>query len=495
MPVARVAVIGAGIGGLVAALALAARGLDVTIFERAAAPGGKMRLVPAGRTPIDGGPTVFTMRWVFEEIFAEAGARLADRVGLAPLDILARHAWSAEETLDLFADRERSADAIGRFAGLADARGYLDFCARARRVYQALERPFIAAGRPSPLGLTRALGFAGTRDLLAGSPFATLWDALARDFRDPRLRQLFGRYATYVGASPFACPATLMLIAHVEQEGVWRVEGGMHALAQAVLALAQSKGARIRYGAHVSEIRIERGRAAGLTLEGGERIDAGLVVCNADTAALATGRFGAGVRRAAPKPGERSLSAITWAAYARGAGFPLVRHNVFFSRDYKAEFDAIFGRSALPAEPTTYVCAQDRDDDGGAPRAAERLLFLVNAPATGDKAPPGAKEIDECNARMRQLLARCGLSVEFDPAATIATGPGEFEALFPATGGALYGPASHGWMASFKRPGAASPIPGLFLAGGSAHPGAGVPMAAMSGRLAAAAAMDSLAST
>lgn len=221
----RVIVIGAGIGGLAAALTLAAAGLDVTVLERADRVGGKMRSVPVGGSAIEAGPTVFTMRWVFDELFEEAGTSLEAEIGLRPASLLARHAWSGRERLDLFADVATSADAIAAFAGPREAEGYRRFCARAAEVYRTLEGPFIRADRPSPVDLAQRVGLAGIGSLWRIQPFATLWSALGEYFRDPRLRQLFGRYATYCGASPFEAPATLMLVAHVEQVGVWTVEG------------------------------------------------------------------------------------------------------------------------------------------------------------------------------------------------------------------------------------------------------------------------------
>ncbi|MBV9654114.1 MAG: phytoene desaturase [Acetobacteraceae bacterium] len=493
MAPSTVAIVGAGIGGLTAASLLASRGVGVTVLERAAIPGGKMRTVEIGGRRLDAGPTVFTMRWVFEEIFAEAGAALANRLTLRPAAALARHAWSADERLDLFADIDRTADAIGRFAGAADARGYRAFCARARDVYRVLEGSFIRAAAPTPVSLVRAAGLRGFRDLARISPFDTMWRALGEHFRDARLRQLFGRYATYCGSSPFLAPATLMLIAHVEQDGVWLVEGGMHRVAAALAELAGEHGAAFRYGAHVAEIAVARGRAAGVVLASGERLEADAVIVNADAAALATGRFGRAVAAAvtAPPAAARSLSALTWAMTAETAGFPLLRHNVFFSGDYPAEFADLFERARLPAAPTVYVCAQDRGDTDHQPDGKERLLCLVNAPATGDRQTPNATEIGRCTEATFGLMRRCGLTIRSQPEETRLTTPADFEAMFPATGGALYGPATHGAMASFRRPAARTRLPGLVLAGGSVHPGAGVPMAALSGRLAAQAVLRS----
>ncbi len=498
MPTERVVIVGAGIGGLAAAMHLATRGLAVTVTERAGAPGGKMRQVEVAGHRIDAGPTVLTLRNVFERLFADAGTSLDAHVTLRPLDILARHAWDADTRLDLYADRERSAEAIGALAGPAEARRFRAFCAHARRVWETLERPFVMAAEPSLPGLLGGVGAKGLARLPEIRPFSSLWRELGSYFHDPRLRQLFGRYATYCGSSPFDAPATLMLVVHVELEGVWTVEGGMHRLASAMAAQAQRAGAHLRYAAHVAEILFAGGRAAGVRLADGEELPADAVIVNADVAALATGRLGAAARRAVPSMAgvARSLSALTWCLHAPAEGFPLVRHNVFFSRDYRAEFDDILLHGRLPAEPTVYVCAQDRDDEPNpAGAAGERLLCLVNAPAVGDSRRFDATEIAACEARTFACLERCGLRLARSAERQVVTTPQDFAELFPATGGALYGRATHGWRASFARPGVRTRLPGLYLAGGSVHPGPGVPMVALSGRAAAAAALTDLTST
>jgi 1-hydroxycarotenoid 3,4-desaturase len=484
-------------GGLAAAIALAARGVAVTVLERAERPGGKLRQALVVGGAIDSGPTVFTMPWVFEQMFASAGTTISAELSLKRLDILARHAWSAGERLDLFADPRRSEEAIGAFAGSAEAAGFRSFRARAERVYRTLEGPFMRSQRPTAFSLTAGAGLKGLSEMWGVSPFTTLWKAIGEHFRDPRLRQLFARYATYSGSSPFQSPATLMLIAHVEEQGVWTVEGGMARLIGVIAGLATRLGVTVRTNAHVKEIVVRDKRAEAVRLMDGERIDSDAIICNADFAALSAGLFGGAVNRAVPaaRPSARSLSAVTWCIAGATAGFPLKHHNVFFGRDYKAEFDDIFRRGRLPADPTVYVCAQDRDDSGHASVGhTERLLVLVNAPATGGERDFSQAEIDRCATRTFDLLARCGLTVERRPESTETMTPAGFARLFPATGGALYGQAVHGALAAFRRPGARSTIRGLYLAGGSVHPGPGMPMAALSGRLAAESLLEDLTS-
>jgi 1-hydroxycarotenoid 3,4-desaturase len=497
MPIPRIAVIGAGVAGLCAAIDLAGRGFEVVLFERAHAAGGKLRQVLIDGRSLDAGPTVFTLRHHFDELFDAVGDNFESRVRLVPARLLARHAWSPHERLDLFADPEQSQEAIGRFAGAQEADGFRRFTSQARRIFATLDRTFMRAPRPSPLELVRRVGLRQGADLWNIQPFATLWRSLGHYFRDPRLRQLFARYATYCGSSPFAAPATLMLIAHVEQDGVWYIEGGMQQLAVQLAALAVRQGAILRMGSEVSRIHLRNGRVNAVETRDGGPFTVEAVVCAADTNALATGLFGAaasaGIRSTPAR--ARSLSAVTWNLLASTHGFELAHHSVFFSRDYRSEFRDLFGRGCIPRSPTVYVCAQDRRDAECSAPARERLLCLINAPAIGDHHSFDTAEIEACKERVFDALASCGLTVHAAPEDTHSTTPTDFHRMFPATGGALYGPASHGWMASFKRPGSRSTIPGLYLAGGSSHPGPGVPMAAISGRLAAASIAEDYAST
>ncbi|OYU15990.1 MAG: CrtD protein [Alphaproteobacteria bacterium PA4] len=489
-----IVIIGAGIGGLCAAAALAGAGVPVTVVERMATPGGKLRTVDCGGVAVDAGPTVFTARWIFEALFDSLGERLDDHVRLIPSDCLARHAWRDGSRLDLWADPARSRDAIARFAGPREAEGWDRFRAEAARIWNALEHRYMEAPVTTPVGLALRFGVGGMGEMLSINPFQTLWTALGKHFRDPRLHQLYGRYATYCGASPYEATATLMLIAHLEARGVWLVDGGMHKVADAIAALAAARGANFRFSTDVREIRVDKGRATGVVTGDGELLPARDVIANCDASAIAMGRFGTAARRAtkATPPRDRSLSALVTMMTAEARGFDLDRHNVFFSDDYAAEFRNIFREGRLPQQPSVYVCAQDRGGGMQAP-GVERFQLIVNAPASGDGRAPTVGEIEACQTATFQSLERCGLSLT--PTAQVIVDPAMFEGLFPSTGGALYGRASHGWRASFRRPGSRSGLPGLWLAGGSAHPGAGVPMAALSGRLVSAAILSDRAST
>jgi 1-hydroxycarotenoid 3,4-desaturase len=215
-----VVVIGAGIGGLATAVALAAQGRAVHVIERDSAPGGKLRPVHIGGHALDAGPTVMTMRDVFDGLFALAGERLDEHLRLTPLRTLARHTWPDGSCFDLHADRAATLDAIGRLSGAGAARQYAAFCTRSQSIYETLNAPYLRRSRPNPVSLAWRCAQGGLAQWLALariSPFQTLWRELGRQFSDPRLRQLFARYATYGGSSPLAAPATLMLIAHVEQ--------------------------------------------------------------------------------------------------------------------------------------------------------------------------------------------------------------------------------------------------------------------------------------
>jgi 1-hydroxycarotenoid 3,4-desaturase len=259
----------------------------------------------------------------------------------------------------------------------------------------------------------------------------------------------------------------------------------MARLAEALEALARRHGAAFRYGAEVREILVTGGRTRGIRLADGETVEAAAVVLNADPAALGAGRFGAAVAGAVERTpvDRRSFSAITWAMRATVEGTAPAAQTVVHADDPTVEYAELGYRARLPAAPTVTLWAQDRMAGAVPPPGPERLLMMVNAPARADLRPEDSAAIARCGEAAFARLARAGLPLQ--RGAEVVTTPADFDRLFPGNGGALYGPAVHGWQAAFSRPGARTKLPGLFLAGGGTHPGAGVAMAALSGRSAA----------
>ena len=485
-------VIGAGIAGLATALRLAAGDMAVTLLERHDHTGGKVRTVPSAAGPVDAGPTVLTLRPVFDALFACAGARLEDHVTLVKQDLLARHFWSDGTSLDLYADVEASAEAIAAFAGVKAADEFRAFNSRTARLFDAFDAPMMQAPRPR---LSRLVPHVLRHPTLvpAMAPLSTLAQMLRRQFSDARLAQLFGRYATYVGGAPHLSPAILSLIWQAEAAGVWVVKGGMHKLTDALTQLALDNGVTLRRNTHVDRICVTHGRVTGVEIEGGEMLAAETVVYAGDPRALATGSMGQALTCVAPRTARapRSFSARVHSFAATPSGVELAHHNVFFGDSPQSEFDDLMA-GHLPRDPTLYLCAEDRGQ-GHPPPTPERFEIISNAPAPSTLTPP--TDLDIWHHQIMQRMANMGVTMSPNPTAATITTPQRFAEMFPQTMGALYGQSPHGLTASLRRPTARTPISGLWLAGGGTHPGAGLPMATLSARHAAEAILHARTST
>jgi 1-hydroxycarotenoid 3,4-desaturase len=484
----RVIVIGAGMGGLAAAIRCAANGLQVTVLESANSPGGKARAIQSAAGPVDTGPTVLTLRASFDALFALNGERLDDHATLIPQRILARHWWTDSPALDLTTNTEENTEAIRAFAGPREADAFRRFDALAESLFQAFDAPVMQAAKPDLPAIARA-ALKQPRLWPALIPGLSLHRLLRQHFRDPRLIQLFGRYATYVGARPTHAPAVLSLIWRAEARGVWAVDGGLHSLAVQLAALAERMGVTFRYSTPAARIQRQNGRVTGVQLADGRTLPCETVIFNGDPAALADGRMGTAAAEALPRSAThpRSLSALVWAfaSEAQGPKAPdLLHHNLFFTEDPDREFGPI-ARGQMPEAPTLYLCAEDRAS--GPAIGTERFEIILNAPAALPALGP--EDFRRCRQITFDRLARMGLRLT-PPEATALTTPATQDRLFPASQGAIYGRSPEGTMATFQRPTARTALPGLYLAGGGAHPGAGVPMAALSAKHAAEAIMQ-----
>ncbi|MEX2291926.1 MAG: phytoene desaturase family protein [Mycobacteriales bacterium] len=488
----RVLVIGAGVGGLAAAARLAALGHDVTVCETAQSVGGKLGLVEhavpgLGDFRFDTGPSLVTLPQVFRDLFEQTGG-WPDGLSLEPLDPVARYRFADGTLLDATSDLEEFCDRLDTALLPGSGEDWRGFTARAQRVWEASRTPFLESaldGRRSLAGLA----VRQPRDLAAILPGRSLRSLGRRHLRDPRLRTFLDRYATYTGSDPRRAPAALAAVPYVEQAyGGWYVPGGLYRLGQAMAERAVERGARLRLGSQVVRVEVEGGRACGVRLADGERLAGDVVVANADAAHV----YGTLVE--APAAARRlaratpSLSGFVLLLAVEGRTPGLAHHNVLFPADYDAEFDAVFGGPAQPVpDPTLYISAPD--DPALRPEGCEAWFVLVNAPRHGtgrgavDWREPGLAAT--YRERLLDLLGERGLPVRDRVRWSHLLSPADLEDRTGSVGGAIYGTSSNGATAAFLRPANRSPVPGLFLVGGSSHPGGGLPLVALSAQIVA----------
>jgi phytoene desaturase len=493
--VARVVVIGAGMGGLSAAARLATFGHTVTVCEQAATIGGKVGLRARDGFTFDTGPSLLTLPAVYRDLFLKTGAPLEQSVELVEVDPAFRYRFPDGVTVDL-----PNASRAGVCRALDDALGggagdqWDNLLTRAEQIWQVTRGPFLE----SPLEGGRELLRLARRvsDMRTIAPWQSLRRFGARYLRDPRLRMLLDRYATYTGSDPRLAPAALAVVPYIEAAfGAWHVRGGLRQLALAVHDRALERGAMVRTGCDVAEIVVEGGRVAGVRLTSGEPVAADVVVANADADTVygtllrgpATAVARARLDRATP-----SLAGFVLLLALRGRSPDLAHHTVLFPQDYDAEFDAVFGRRATPvADPTVYVSAPDdaamRPDDDH-----EAWFVLVNGPrhsTTGSR--PGAIDwtmpgLAEAYAdQVLAVMAERGMDVRDRILWHEFRTPADLALATRAPGGAIYGTSSNGARAAFLRPANRGPVPGLFLVGGSAHPGGGLPLVGLSAAIVA----------
>ena len=479
----RVVVVGAGVGGLAAAARLAALGHDVTVCEAQDTVGGKLGLLERDGFRFDTGPSLLTLPHVFTDLFEDTGGWPAD-LELSRLDPVARYRFADGTAFDAAADLDAFCAGLDAALGPGNGDDWRRFTARAAEVWRATRGPFLE----SPLDGARTmlrLAARQPRDIATIAPGRTLRSLGRRYLRDPRLRMHLDRYATYTGSDPRRAPAALAVVPYVEQAyGGWYVPGGLRRIGDALHERALERGAVVVLGARVVQITTSAGRADGVVLADGRRLPADVVVANADAASV----YGSLV--SSPSASRRlaratpSLSGFVLLLAVEGRTPGLAHHNVLFPADYDAEFDALFGPRPRPVEdPTLYVSAPD--DPAVRPDGCEAWFVLVNAPRHGpvDWREPGlaASYAD----RLLDLLAARGLPVRDRVRWSEVVTPADLEGRTGSPGGAIYGTSSNGAAAAFLRPANRSPVPGLFLVGGSSHPGGGLPLVTLSARIVA----------
>ncbi|MBS2022280.1 MAG: FAD-dependent oxidoreductase [Deltaproteobacteria bacterium] len=477
---ADVIVAGGGIGGLCAAISCAARGHAVRLLEASSSLGGK-----AGRVTIDGvacdtGPSVLTLPEVFDEVLRLAGA--------PPLQLVRpprwfRHRWADGTTLELGNGLQGTLDGVQAALGTGPRDELARFLERAKAMWEVAAPRFVWGEAPGVRSLLRK----GAFDLRAIRPFTRLWDFIREEVREPHLQALLARYATYAGSDARRAPAVLGTIAWVELGlGGHGVHGGISALVDRLLAAAQALGVSIQTRAEVAGIRVRGDQAIGVTLADGRLLDAEALVLNADARAVFTRLLPREHRR--PLAGEPSYSGRCYVFRARTQDRPA--HETAMPARYLDELDQL-ARGQAPSDPTITVSAPRVAHAAPSWTDTEPLFVMVNAPPlpesrSGDRLDPDEAPLAEA---VRARLQALGV---LDPRAGLVWSRGvtALAQAFPDSQGSIYGQASHSWRTAFARPANRLPwIRGLYLAGGSAHPGAGLPLVASSG-LRAAEALD-----
>ena len=482
----RVIVIGAGVGGLCAAIRLAADGHDVSILERNPVTGGKLATLAEAGYTFDLGPTLLTLPHVLDEVFRLAGTTLADEVELVRLDPQFRYRWPNGSTLNVPDDPTVTVKAVEEFSA-GEGANWGRFAAHARQIWEVSERTFLAGPMASPLALVGRMR--SPLDLARIDGRRTLAELASSTFADSRLRQLVGRSATYSGSSPYRVPATLACISHVEQEfGCWHVTGGLGRLRDALERVARRVGVDVRLGVDVGRVATVGKQVTGVELADGGSEPANVVVSNVDAAHLYTDLLPDPKRAKQLDRVGRSMSAFVVCAAVRGrtegithrpsADHPIDHHNVFFSLDDEQEF-RFLSAGQMPVDPTVYACVPSVTDPTMAPPGCESWMILVNTPhSVGvDRKLMTATVLNRLAERGADLRDR----IEF----TRTLVPADIDARYRAPGGSIYGTSSNGKTAAFARPSNVGPVDGLYLVGGSAHPGGGLPMVATSARIVA----------
>jgi phytoene desaturase len=490
----RVGVVGGGLGGLAAACVLAARGYAVTLFERNAWLGGKAAVLSAGGYRFDMGPTILTLPSVLRRIFAEAGRPLEDALTLLPCDPQWRSFFDGGGTLDLSADRAKMLRSLEAFAP-GSGPGYERFLDFAGRLHGISERFFFWRSVGSLWDMFEwksSFDPALLRDVLAMKMGRTVAECVRQSVPEPRVAQMIDHFTQYVGSAPDASPAVLCGIAHMQtQEGVWYPLGGTRAVPEALVKLAGGLGVELRTGVGVRRILFDEARRAvtGVETDAGEQVPLAAVVSNADSVRTHRELLGGRPARrfARRRKYEPACSGVVLYLGLDRAYDHLAHHNFVFSRDAHEEFECIYRQGKPAPDPTCYVAAPGRSEPGVAPAGGEALYVLVHTPYLR----PGqdwAQMLPAYRKTILDKLARtAGLAdierrIRFEAHLT----PQDIHDRYHVLDGAIYGLASHGRLTGAFKPANRSPdLKGLYLAGGAAHPGPGMPMVLMSGWIAA----------
>lgn len=478
----KVAVIGAGLGGLAVAVRLAARGYTVNVYEKNNYPGGKMAELRHDGYRFDMGPSLFTLPGLVAELFDLAGELMENNLPCRKLDEVCRYFFPDGMEIRAFADPEKFADELALKAGENRAR-VLQYLAESRKIYELTNPVFLTNSLHLPSNYLTPAFLKAFAHLPRLKPFSTLHQVNSKYFRHENTIHIFDRFATYNGSDPYKTPATLMVIPHLEHNtGAFFPYHGIYSIASSLEELASRLGVEFNYNSNVDKIVVKRGRVAGVRISEGVESDCDTVVSDADIWFLYNHLL-----RDIPFPKkwfrhERSSSALIfyWGMEIHSKNLGL--HNILFAKDYKEEFNCLFSKKLIHADPTVYIFISSKIVKEDAPEGCENWFVMVNVPENcgqdWDSMIAAAREsIEEKIDRMTGIDVKLCRKFEF------VLDPRAIEQKTASYRGSLYGNSSNSTLAAFRRHPNLSGIKGLYLVGGSVHPGGGIPLCLSSAKI------------
>lgn len=476
------AVVGAGLGGLSAALSLAAAGCHVELFEKNCHTGGKLNVLTRDGFSFDLGPSIFTLPQIFQQLFARAGKRFEDYVTLVPVTPHWRNFFEDGRVIDLDPDPERMRLQLSK-AGPGLEKPFQEFLRYSKRQYDLIEEGYFQQGLDT---LGELLKYYGWR-VFKLDFFSTMHHSVCRRLPNAYLQDIFDFFIKYVGSSALRAPGFMNLMPHIQfGYGLWYVDGGMYNLSRGLEKALKELGVAIHCNCEVTELGTEGKRVTGVQA-GGQFHPADWVVCNMEVIPACKKllkRPAESLRRL--KKFEPACSGIVIHLGVDRTYDCLAHHNFFFSGNQCKHFETVFRKHQLPDDPTLYVVAPARTDNAVAPAGCDNIKVLPHIPWIDDNNPCSPEDYVALKERVLDKLERMGLqNLRRHIIVEHFWTPYDIQSLYASNGGAIYGVVSDLWKnLAFKAPKQSRDFDNLLFAGGSVNPGGGMPMVTLCGQLA-----------
>jgi phytoene desaturase len=481
----KVITIGGGLAGLIGAIRLAKLGFNVKLFEKNETVGGKMNEISLGDYRFDTGPSLLTMPFVIDELFDFLELDRKSYLDLEPIDPICRYFYPDGNILDASSDIEKMQSEIAKFSQ-DDSVAYRDFFNYTKKIYDLTNEIFLFTPIHESNKTFKLKNLAILFKIKQMDVFRTVHQSVSDFFTDDRIVQLFNRYSTYNGSNPYQAPATLNIIPYVEYGlGGFYIKGGMYRLVRVLETIAKDFGVDIQKSKKVEKLVHSNKKIEGVVVNG-EKIGCDYVLCNMDVVEAFNQMIPEQnkVKNKLNKL-EPSLSGMVFLWGVNKSHKQLQHHNIIFSEDYRSEFTQIFEEKKAPSDPTIYISITSKSDVDHAPNNCENWFVLLNMPYLSD-----GQDWDSEVKRQREIvlkkLRKLNIDIENSIEEEAVITPEDFYQMYESNKGSIYGISSNNRNTAFRRPPNRSrSIENLYFAGGSTHPGGGVPLVILSGKMAA----------